>query len=282
MMKVFHTISETVFFVTNLKQQGKTIGFVPTMGSLHKGHLTLVAKARAENDIIICSIFVNPIQFNNPEDLAKYPRTPEADLTLLNEAGCDIVFVPSEKEMYPEPDSTVYDFGKLDKVMEGRFRPGHFNGVAIVVRRLFEIALPDTAYFGEKDFQQVAIIKKMVQMFDLPVQIVPCPIIRESDGLAMSSRNQRLLPEERAIAPVIYSSLQKAAGSYSFFTPEGLKMMLYEDIEENPLIRVEYIEIVDMDSLLPVKNWDESKHVIVCVAVFLGQVRLIDNIILYG
>ena len=281
-MKVFHTITEISSHISLLKQQGKSIGFVPTMGSLHLGHISLIKRAREENDIVVCSIFVNPIQFNNPEDLAKYPRTLESDVVLLGDAGCDLVFAPDEKEMYPEPDTTVYDFGKLDKVMEGRFRPGHFNGVAIVVRKLIEITMADRAYFGEKDFQQLAIIKKMVQMLNLPVQIVQIPIIREPDGLAMSSRNQRLLPEERAVAPLIFSCIQKSAGSYSFFTPDGLRQMIHGDIEQNRAFRVEYVEIVDMDSLEPVNDWNESKHVIVCLAVFLGQVRLIDNIVLYG
>jgi pantoate--beta-alanine ligase len=281
-MKVFHTISETSAWIKLHKEQEKKIGFVPTMGALHKGHITLVEKAKDENDIVICSIFVNPIQFNNPDDLIKYPRTLEADLEMLREAGCDLVFTPSEKEMYPVPDRTIYDFGELDKVMEGRFRPGHFNGVAIVVRRLLEIASADNAYFGEKDFQQLTIIKKLVHDFALPVKIVPCPIVREPDGLAMSSRNQRLLPEERAVAPLIFNSLQKAADSFSFFTPEGVKQMITEDFEQNPMFRVEYVEIVDMDSLKPVNDWNDSKNFIICVAVFLGQVRLIDNMILYS
>lgn len=281
-MKVFHTISETSDWIKLHKEQGKKIGFVPTMGALHKGHITLVEKAKDENDIVVCSIFVNPIQFNNPDDLVKYPRTLETDLEMLGESGCDLVFTPSEKEMYPEPDRTIYDFGELDKVMEGRFRPGHFNGVAIVVRRLLEIASADNAYFGEKDFQQLTIIKKMVHDLVLPVKIVPCPIVREPDGLAMSSRNQRLLPEERAVAPLIFNSLQKAADSFSFFTPEGLKQMITEDFEQNPMFRVEYVEIVDMDTLKPMNDWNDSKQVIICVAVFLGQVRLIDNMVLYS
>jgi pantoate--beta-alanine ligase len=280
-MKLFHTISETSAFIADLKHQGKRIGLVPTMGALHEGHLTLVRRAGKENDCVIVSIFVNPIQFNNPEDLDKYPRTLDSDLALLKEAGCDMVFVPSEKEMYPEPVREVIDFGELDKVMEGRFRPGHFNGVAIVVRRLFEIIHADNAYFGEKDFQQLTIIKKFVNDLALSVRIIPCPIIREPDGLAMSSRNQRLLPEERAVAPFVYACLQKAAESYSFFTPEGVIQMIREDFEQNPMFRVEYVEIVDMESLLPIIDWNESKQVIVCVAVYLGHVRLIDNMILY-
>jgi pantoate--beta-alanine ligase len=201
-------------------------------------------------------------------------------MAMLCDAGCDAVFAPSAQEMYPEPETTVYDFGMLDKVMEGRFRPGHFNGVAIVVRRLLEITQPDVAYFGEKDFQQLAIIRKMVEMIPLPVRIVSCPIIRESNGLAMSSRNQRLLPAERAVAPLLFAVLQKSAAHYSKFTPALLQQMIVADIEQNPLFRVEYVEIVDMISLMPVLSWTASNHIIVCLAVYLGQVRLIDNIVL--
>lgn len=279
-MKLFQTLTEIRSYVQLLKQNGKKAGFVPTMGALHQGHMSLVKLARQENDIVICSVYVNPIQFNNPDDLVKYPRTLEADMAMLEAAGCDVVFAPSDREMYPEPDKTVYDFGMLDKVMEGRFRPGHFNGVAIVVRRLLEITQPDVAYFGEKDFQQLCIIREMVKMISLPVRIVSCPIVREPDGLAMSSRNQRLLPEERTVAPLLYLALQKAAAHYADFTPAELQQMIIADIEQNSLFRVEYVEIVDMDSLMPVPTWSGSRRIIVCLAVYLGQVRLIDNIML--
>jgi len=281
-MKLLQTVAETQSYIQLLKQNGYKVGFVPTMGALHQGHMSLLKEARRENDIVICSIFVNPIQFNNPDDLLKYPRTLEADLVLLSVAGCDAVFAPSAWEMYPEPDTTIYDFGMLDKVMEGRFRPGHFNGVAIAVRRLLEITMADVAYFGEKDFQQLAVIRKMVEMFSLPVRIVSCPIVRESDGLAMSSRNHRLLPEERAVASLLHFALQKGASHYTSFTPAKLQHMIAADINQNPLFSVEYVEIVDMDTLVPVPDWAESKHIIICLAAFLGQVRLIDNIVLQG
>jgi pantoate--beta-alanine ligase len=279
-MILLQSVAETQSYVQLLKQKGKKIGFVPTMGALHQGHLSLIKLARQENDVVLCSIFVNPIQFNNPEDLLKYPRTPETDMAMVEAAGCDAVFAPSVEEMYPEPDTTIYDFGLLDKVMEGRFRPGHFNGVAIVVRRLLEVTQADVAYFGEKDFQQLVIIQKMVEMLTLPVRIVSCPIVREQDGLAMSSRNQRLTQDERAIAPLLYQALQKAASHFTRFTPEELRVMIKADIEQNPLFEVEYIEIVDMDSLMPVSYWSGSNRIIICLAVYLGQVRLIDNIVL--
>ena len=279
-MKTLHTVVEIQSYLSPLKRKGCQIGFVPTMGALHPGHMSLVKLARQENDIVVCSIFVNPIQFNNPDDLAKYPRTLDSDIAMLREAGCDAVFVPSVQEVYPIPDTTIYDFGMLDKVMEGRFRPGHFNGVAIVVRRLLEITRADVAYFGEKDYQQLTIIRKMVQMLSLPVRIVPCPLVRETDGLAMSSRNQRLLPQERAVAPLLYAALRKCAAHYATLTPVSLQQAIVADIEQHPFFRVEYVDIVDMDSLLPVSTWTDSKQIIVCLAAFLGKVRLIDNIVL--
>ena len=184
MINLLNTIPSTQAAIRKEIGNGKTIGFVPTMGALHEGHLVLIRRAVAENDFVVVSIFVNPIQFNNPDDLAKYPRTLETDLKMLESTGCHLVFAPSAEEMYPEPDRSEFDFGKLDKVMEGKFRPGHFNGVAIVVKKLFEIVSPHKAYFGEKDFQQLAIIKNMVSQLNLPVHIVPCPIVREPDGLA--------------------------------------------------------------------------------------------------
>ncbi len=279
-MILLQTVAETQTYIGDLRQKGSSVGFVPTMGALHQGHLSLVNRARQENDIVICSIFVNPIQFNNPDDLVKYPRTPESDMAMLASGGCEAVFAPSVAEMYPHPDTTVYNFGMLDKVMEGRFRPGHFNGVAIVVRRLLEITLPDVAYFGEKDFQQLVIIRKMVEMLSMKTHIVSCPIVRETDGLAMSSRNMRLLPDQRSVAPQLYAILQKAAAVYTSQTPAGLQQMIIADIEQNPFFRVEYVEIVDMDTLMPVTAWIDTRHIIVCIAVYLGQVRLIDNIVL--
>lgn len=280
-MKVFHTIKEVRDFVSSQRDSGKTIGLVPTMGALHRGHVSLVEQAVKENGCVIASIFVNPIQFNNPEDLAKYPRTTESDLGKLENANCTAVFSPSVEEMYPAPDTTVFDFGNLDKVMEGKFRPGHFRGVGIVVKKLFGIVLPDKAYFGEKDFQQVAIIRHLTKSLDLPVQIVTCSIVRETDGLAMSSRNARLTDEERAVAPQIYQALLQAQENYSWFTPDGLPLVIRAEIEQNPLFRTEYVEVVDKETLLRFNDWPDAEHAVVCVAVFLGEVRLIDNIMLY-
>jgi pantoate--beta-alanine ligase len=280
-MEVFHTIQEIRGFVSSERNSGKTIGLVPTMGALHPGHITIVEQAVKENDTVVASIFVNPIQFNNPEDLAKYPRTMESDLQKLERAGCSAVFSPSVEEMYPVPDTTVFNFGKLDKVMEGKFRPGHFRGVGIVVKKLFEIVQPDKAYFGEKDFQQVAIIRHMTQTFHLPVQVISCSIVREADGLAMSSRNMRLTEAERAVAPQIYRALMKARENYSWFTPDGLPLIIRAEIEQNTLFRVEYAEVVDTETLQRFDDWPDAEHAVVCVAVFLGSVRLIDNIVLY-
>lgn len=281
MIHLTHTISETRNTIQQHITKGETIGFVPTMGALHKGHLELIRQASIENDFVVVSIFVNPIQFNNPEDLAKYPRTLEQDLQKLESTGCKLVFAPSVNEMYPEPDLTEFDFGLLDKVMEGKFRPGHFKGVAIVVKRLFEIVTPTKAYFGEKDFQQLAIIKKMVELLHLKVEIVPCPIVRETDGLAMSSRNARLTAEERAEAPLIRKALAGAKENYSWFIPDGVKQLVRGEIEESPLFRVEYVDVVDCETLQPFQEWNDAEHAVICVAAFIGSVRLIDNIVLY-
>lgn len=281
MISLTHTISETRVAIEKQKSEGKAIGFVPTMGALHEGHLVLIRQAAAENDFVAVSIFVNPIQFNNPEDLAKYPRTLEDDLLKLEGTGCNLVFAPSAQEMYPEPDLTEFDFGDLDKVMEGKFRPGHFRGVAVVVKKLFEIVTPHKAYFGEKDFQQLAIIKKMVSMLKMPVKIIPCSIVREDDGLAMSSRNTRLTPEERAEAPSLFKALSAAKENYSWFIPEGVKQLVTGEIQENHFFRVEYADVVDTETLQPIHEWQDAEHAVVCVAAFIGNVRLIDNIVLY-
>ncbi len=280
-MKLFHTIGEINASVSSLKKEGKTIGFVPTMGALHEGHLELVRKAGQENDVVVVSIFVNPIQFNNPEDLDKYPRTLPADMEKLASTPCAIVFAPPAEEMYPEPDTTEFDFGMLDKVMEGQFRPGHFRGVGIVVKKLLEIITPDKAYFGEKDYQQLAIIRFMVKSQKIPAQIVACPIVREADGLAMSSRNARLSPGEREIAPAIYEALCKVKENFSWFTPDGLGKMLIGELEQNPSFRVEYAQVADAVTLLPFDDWEDAESAILCIAVQLGTVRLIDNILLY-
>lgn len=281
MIHLFHKISEVNSFLSIQLLEKKTIGFVPTMGALHEGHLQLVKRAASENDIAVVSIFVNPIQFNNKEDLEKYPRNLEQDLNLLEKTGCSVVFAPTAEEMYPEPDTTEFDFGNIDKVMEGKFRPGHFRGVAIVVKKLFEIVQPTKAYFGEKDFQQLAVIKRMVAILNLEVEIIPCPIIRETDGLAMSSRNTRLTETERENAPAIYKSLVGVKDIYSWFTPDGLSKLLTTQIEQDGFFRVEYISVVDTVTLQTFEDWMDAEHAVVCVAAFIGKVRLIDNMILY-
>lgn len=280
-MKIFHTIKEVKDYISLQRNGEKSIGFIPTMGALHEGHIELVKRSKKENDFTVASIFVNPIQFNNPDDLARYPRTLETDQKQLEAAGCDLVFVPSAEEMYPEPDNTQFDFGHLDKVMEGKFRPGHFRGVGVVVKKLFEIILPHRAYFGEKDFQQLAIIKYMVKSHAMLVDIVPCPTVREPDGLAMSSRNRRLLPEQRAAAPIIYETLRNTLETYNWFTPEGVNSLVTTGIETSPHLRVEYAQVVDADTLLPFDDWQDVVHAVICVAVFAGDVRLIDNLRLY-
>ncbi|MDD4544738.1 MAG: pantoate--beta-alanine ligase, partial [Bacteroidales bacterium] len=258
----------------------KTIGFVPTMGALHKGHLTLMQRAKDENDILIVSVFVNPIQFNNPEDLEKYPRDIDADSNKLESIGCDYLFYPKAEEVYAQEPTEEFDFGNLDKVMEGEQRPGHFRGVAIIVSRLFNWINPNKAYFGEKDFQQLTIIKAMVNNLDLGVEIVACPIVREEDGLAMSSRNQRLSASAREIAPRINAILRK---SYSLSENISISQIKSFVINEFKLVKdfeLEYFEIVDAKTLEPITQRTEN-GVVGCVALWLDGVRLIDVIRYY-
>ncbi len=257
-----------------------SVGFVPTMGALHRGHISLVEKAKKENQTVVVSIFVNPTQFNDPNDLKRYPRNLEADIKLLESTGYDIVFAPEAEEIYPEPDSRIFDFGHLEKVMEGKHRPGHFNGVAQVVSKLFEIVKPGKAYFGLKDFQQLAVINKMVKMLEMPVEIVPCPIIREESGLAMSSRNELLLKEERENAALIFRTLSEAQNLTGQFSVRELENWVKETINKNPFLNVEYFEIVDFENLQPINSWNDKGKKAGCIAVFCGKVRLIDNIVL--
>ena len=278
-MILVRTVSE---LKSVLKSSGKagSVGFVPTMGALHKGHLSLVQKAVEENPVVVVSIFVNPTQFNDSKDLDRYPRTLDADMNLLETTGCEIVFAPEVAEIYPEPDTRKFDFGQLDKVMEGKHRPGHFNGVAQVVSKLFDLVQPQKAYFGLKDFQQLAIIKNMVKQLNLPVEIVPCPIVREESGLAMSSRNELLTTGERENAATISKTLFKAKELKTGKTVSELEKWVTETINKNPFLKVEYAEIVDDTGLQPVKNWNEPSVKVLCVAVFCGKIRLIDNIVL--
>jgi pantoate--beta-alanine ligase len=282
-MKQFATIIETKDYLQGKAAQGMRIGFVPTMGALHEGHLTLIRRSVAENDLTVCSIFVNPIQFNNREDLKKYPRNLSRDAKMLRESGCDVLFAPDTAEMYPEGEAVVMDveFGLLDKLMEGKFRPGHFKGVAIVVKKLFDIVQPSRAYFGKKDFQQLAIIRHMVKTLALPVEIVPCETVREPDGLAMSSRNMRLTIAERSIAPGIYGVLLKVKDRVGKIPVRELKDWAVKKIQESPEMRVEYFEIGDRDTLMPLENWNHRDRAVAFVAVFLGDVRLIDNVELF-
>ena len=257
---------------------GKCIGFVPTMGALHSGHISLVERARKECDVVIVSIFVNPTQFNNPTDLVSYPRTIEADIQLLEKAGVDIIFTPKVDEIYPEPDNRVFDFGDLERVMEGETRPGHFNGVAQVVSRLFEIIKPQRAYFGEKDFQQLAIIRTMVKELSIPVEIIASSTVRGEDGLALSSRNALLSEEHRAIAPEIYSIMKGSILKVKEMSPSEIEKMVIENINSTNLLNVIYFNIVDADTLQNVTSWDGHRSIQGCIAVQAGSVRLIDNI----
>jgi pantoate--beta-alanine ligase len=250
------------------------------MGALHAGHLSLVEKAAAENATVVVSIFVNPTQFNDSGDLERYPRTLESDLKLLEPTGCRLVFAPEVDEVYPEPDTRKFNFGELETVMEGKHRPGHFNGVAQVVSKLFEMVKPDKAYFGLKDFQQLAIIKSMANQLKLTVEIVPCPIVREKSGLAMSSRNELLTPDERANAANISKTLSEAKKLIGQKSVQELAGWVAENINKNKFLTVEYVEIVDENNLQPVNNWDEKNIKVGCVAVYCGKVRLIDNIVL--
>jgi pantoate--beta-alanine ligase len=278
-MELLKTVRKLQLFLAEKQKNDSTIGFVPTMGALHPGHLALVRQAVAENDIAVVSIFVNPTQFNDKNDLLHYPRTLETDCQMLNEAGATIVFAPPVKEIYPEPDTRVFDFGDLATVMEGKFRPGHFNGVAQVVSRLFDIVKPDRAYFGEKDFQQLAIIRAMVKQLHLPVEIVSHPIVREADGLAMSSRNTRLSPELRQKAPAISQILFDSQKTKKTLSIAALKQEVNDRINAVPGLQTEYFELVDGYSLQPVTDWNDSDYIVGCVAVFAGEVRLIDNVV---
>ncbi len=275
-MRSFSTVSELREALLPLRD--KTIGFVPTMGALHQGHISLVERARTECDTVVVSVFVNPTQFNDKNDLKHYPRTPEADAAMLEAAGVDFVLFPSVEEIYPEPDTRVFDFGQIDKVMEGATRPGHFNGVAQVVSRLFNIVEPTKAYFGEKDFQQIAVVRAMVAQLGINVEIVDCPIIRDTDGLARSSRNTLLTPEHRAAAPHIYEVLSAAVEKVSELTPETLTAWVTEHVNQNPLLKVIYFQAVDALTIQSVQSWDECERIQGCIAVQAGEIRLIDNI----
>lgn len=278
-MKIIRTVTELKDAVNALKAEGKSVGLVPTMGALHDGHISLVEQARRDNDAVVVSVFVNPTQFNNPDDLRTYPRTEDADCRRLEAAGVDFAFIPSVEEMYPEPDTRVFELGDVAAVMEGAMRPGHFNGVAQVVSRLFAMVNPDRAYFGEKDFQQIAVIRRMVELEKFAIEIVSCPIKRESDGLAMSSRNVRLSARQREVAPNIYRILKESVeAKASGLSLEETKRKVIEEINAYPEMEVEYYEIVNADDMQPVRDWNDCRQAVGCITVYLGDVRLIDNI----
>lgn len=277
-MEIIRTVAGLRSSVEALKNEGKTVGLVPTMGALHKGHLSLVERARAANDAVVVSVFVNPTQFNNPTDLATYPRTEEADCELMRSAGVNVAFIPSVEEIYPQKDTRVFDLGPVAEVMEGAMRPGHFNGVAQIVSKLFDFTRPTRAYFGEKDFQQIAVIRRMVEIEGFDLEIVDCPIKREADGLAMSSRNVRLSAEQRAIAPAIHRTLEGSLSWARDHSVEQTKRYVIDELNSLPHLQVEYYEIVDALSMQPITDWAESESPVGCATVFCGEVRLIDNI----
>lgn len=277
-MHLFTTLTELRSF---LSRQSSSIGFVPTMGALHEGHLQLIRKARTENALVVCSIFVNPIQFNNADDLARYPRTLEQDMALLEPAGCDVVFAPSPAEMYPSAPVMTFDFGPLERVLEGAFRPGHFNGVGIVVSKLFHLVQPARAYFGQKDLQQCLIVRRLINDLSFPIELIIAPTVREADGLAMSSRNRNLTSEERALAPFIQSELQKAKGALEAgLTVPQVKAELMNAFAGQSAFRLEYFEIADIENLLPLEEYKVGEPAALCLAAHLGKVRLIDNLLL--
>ena len=277
-MKLIQTIQELRTELDALRKEGKTIGLVPTMGALHAGHASLVKRAVAENDVVVVSDFVNPTQFNDKNDLLKYPRTLDADCKLLEECGASFVFAPSVEEIYPEPDTRQFSYAPLDTVMEGKFRPGHFYGVCQIVSKLFLIVEPTRAYFGEKDFQQLAIIREMVRKYPFNLEIVGCPIVREADGLALSSRNARLSDEQRIQALQISKTLFASVEYAQTHTLAETKAFVESAISTAEGLRLEYFEIVDGNSLQTVCDWKDGSYIVGCITVFCGEVRLIDNI----
>ena len=277
-MEVVTKIADLQKKIAEIRTNGGTVGLVPTMGALHNGHLELVKRCVAENSNCVVSVFVNPTQFNDKNDLLHYPRTLDADCKLLESAGCAIAFAPEVEEMYPVEDTRVFNLGAVAEVMEGKYRPGHFNGVCQIVSKLFDAVQPDRAYFGEKDFQQLAIIREMVRQMDYKLEIVGCPIVREEDGLALSSRNKRLSARERENALNISQTLFKSRTFAASHTVSETQKMVEEAIEDAPGLRLEYFEIVDGNTLQKVSSWEDSQYVVGCITVFCGEVRLIDNI----
>ncbi len=277
-MKIVKSIKELKSILAAEREKGKQIGLVPTMGALHAGHISLVNRCAKENGICVVSDFVNPTQFNDKHDLETYPHTLDQDSALLEAAKCDILFAPSVEEMYPEPDTRTFSLGTVQEVMEGARRPGHFNGVCQIVSKLFYAVEPDNAYFGEKDFQQIAVIKAMVKQLGIKVKINPCPIVREADGLALSSRNSRLTPELRQKAPLIARTLKESRKFAPEKSVKEVKEYVINTLNACPEMRVEYYEIVDGNSLVSIDKWNDTDYPVGCITVFCGDVRLIDNI----
>lgn len=281
-MLLFKRVVDLQKYLKSLKTKGLDIGFAPTMGALHAGHTSLVERAKATCDVAVVSIFINPTQFNDPKDLDKYPRTPERDLELLAEAGCDVVFMPSALEVYPNGNtpSVKYNFGKLERILEGEFRPGHFDGMAQVVSRLLDIVQPHRLFMGQKDFQQLAIVARLLELQKSKIELVSCPIIREKDGLAMSSRNVRLTASDRPLAALIHKTLEEALEMVDNYAPAEIQRICATKLKLEPRFKLEYFEVVDGRTLLPIHIFEDTDYAVALTAVWVGDVRLIDNIIL--
>ena len=277
-MRIISSVDQLKQDVRSAREGGRVVGLVPTMGALHEGHKSLVDRARRECDVVVVSVFLNPTQFNNADDLRTYPRTAEADAAMLEACGVDIAFMPTVEDVYPEPDTRVFHLGPVAEVMEGSMRPGHFNGVCQIVSKLFMMVEPDRAYFGEKDYQQIAVIRAMVKQLGFLLEIVPCPCVREEDGLAKSSRNVRLTPVVRKVAPAIYRTLKESLRFAEDHTLEQTHDWVVATINAYPEMDVEYFSICDGDTLQPLSAWDESDTIVGCITVYCGDVREIDNI----
>ncbi len=276
-MQVFQQISEIKTYISSQKQQHKTIGFVPTMGALHQGHISLINESKKVCDITVCSIFVNPTQFNNANDLTHYPRTPEVDRPLLEQAGCDVLYMPDVKDIYPTTDTRQFNFGYIDTILEAEHRPGHYNGVGQVVSILLRGIEPNKAFFGSKDYQQVMIVKALVKLLKLPVEIISCPILREDDGLAMSSRNMLLTPEERKIASLVPKMMEGARDIAKQIGVSDAKLYIHNEVAQVPIMKLDYYEVCDTETLEPLTALKPNQPAISLIAVFVGNIRLIDN-----
>ncbi len=281
-MRIFSDIYDLQEHLNKLRKNGKSIGFVPTMGALHNGHISLIKSSITENDITVCSIFVNPTQFNNSADLQNYPRTMNADIELLDSINCDLVFTPTVEAMYPKPETEIlFNFGTIEQVMEGKDRPGHFQGVGTIVKKLFDIVEPNNAYFGKKDYQQLLIIKELTRQYNLSPNIIGCEIIRENDGLAMSSRNTRLTKHQRDEAPFIRKTMLWAKENIENYSPKKLTKEIENRINSNSEMRITYFEISEANTLIKCENWESNTDYIGFIVVEMGDVRLIDNIELF-